>query len=519
MKIVRQNSFFSKVLLFIKCFLTADRPLLFPAIFCAMTSYFALKSDIMLTATVVLISSVIAISIFFKFSVKNLVGYLFCVVLAFSVFSFKNDINISKQSSAQKLRGNFLITEMNETDKGFNGVLKVVKCSNHDIKRGTKISFYTSKPDFKTGDRILTEIEAESALNGEYEEFNLSEGILYSSKIDKIVAVSGKNRIYSVAEGTRNYINSLISDYTDKNVFSTIAGLLIGDKSGFSDEFSENIRHSGVSHVMVVSGMHLAIIMSAVNSFIKKMFYNRFIRFVCSASSVFYIMAVCGFTPSILRAGLMYIILSSSILYGRDGDSVNALSLSVCFILIFSPCTVFNISFQLSVLSTLGILLLNPVFERCLRLKNDFTGKTVSSILTSVSALIFTAPITVFKFKEFSLSALLTNLLISQAVTAVLVGMLITVFVSVIPLLSLTVSPMFKILSVFVKYINYIINTLGSMSDSYIECGKGFLILTASVWIASVLLLKTLKALKLIKRKESGEIIGGNSRVSVNKAS
>ena len=215
----------------------------------------------------------------------------------------------------------------------------------------------------------------------------------------------------------------------------------------------------------------------------------------------------------------MYLILSSSILFGRDGDSVNALSLSVCLILVFSPCTVFNISFQLSVLSTLGILLLNPVFERCLKLKNDFTGKTVSSVLTSVSALIFTAPVTVYKFREFSLSALLTNLMISQAVTAVLVGMLITVFVSVIPFVSDMLSSMFKILSLFVKYINYIINTLGSMRDSYIECGKVFLIITVSVWILSVLLLKTVKSLNIIKRKESGEIIFGSIRISVSKTS
>lgn len=490
-----------------------------PALFCAMTAYFALKSYRMLTVTIVFISSVIAVSVFFRFSVKNIVGYLFCVILAFSVFNFKNEIVISKQSLNQKIRGDFLVTEMNETDKGFNGIIRVENCNNHDIKSGTKISFYSSKSDFKTGDIINSEIETESALKGEYEEYNLSEGILYNTQIDEISGKSGKNKIYSAAAETRNYINSLIRYYTDKNVSSTISGLLIGDKSGFSDEFSENIRHSGVSHVMVVSGMHLAIIMSAVNSVIKKLFYNRFIRFVSSASTVLYIMAVCGFTPSILRAGLMYLILSSSILFGRDGDSVNALSLSVCLILVFSPCTVFNISFQLSVLSTLGILLLNPVFERCLKLKNDFTGKTVSSVLTSVSALIFTAPVTVYKFREFSLSALLTNLMISQAVTAVLVGMLITVFVSVIPFVSDMLSSMFKILSLFVKYINYIINTLGSMRDSYIECGKVFLIITVSVWILSVLLLKTVKSLNIIKRKESGEIIVGSSRISVSKTS
>ena len=490
-----------------------------PALFCAMTAYFALKSDRMLTVTIVFISSVIAVSVFFRFSVKNIVGYLFCVILAFSVYNFKNEIVISKQSLNQKIRGDFLVTEMNETDKGFNGIIRVEKCNNHDIKSGTKISFYSSKSDFKTGDIINSELETESALKGEYEEYNLSEGILYNTQINEISGKSGKNKIYSAAAETRNYINSLIRDYTDKNVSSTISGLLIGDKSGFSDEFSENIRHSGVSHVMVVSGMHLAIIMSAVNSVIKKLFYNRFVRFVSSASTVLYIMAVCGFTPSILRAGLMYLILSSSILFGRDGDSVNALSLSVCLILVFSPCTVFNISFQLSVLSTLGILLLNPVFERCLKLKNDFTGKTVSSVLTSVSALIFTAPVTVYKFKEFSLSALLTNLMISQAVTAVLVGMLITVFVSVIPFVSDMLSSMFMILSLFVKYINYIINTLGSLRDSYIECGKAFLIITVSVWILSVLLLKTVKSLNIIKRKESGEIIVGSSRISVSKTS
>ena len=59
---------------------------------------------------------------------------------------------------------------------------------------------------------------------------------------------------------------------------ATVAAITIGDRSYFSDEFYSNIKKAGVSHVMVVSGMHLSVIVGLTAFFIKKHFYNKCLR-------------------------------------------------------------------------------------------------------------------------------------------------------------------------------------------------------------------------------------------------
>ena len=76
------------------------------------------------------------------------------------------------------------------------------------------------------------------------------------------------------------------------------------------------------------------------------------------------VMAICGFTMSILRAGITYFLMALALLLNRENTSENTLGFAVCLIYLANPFAVFSLSFQLSVLSTFAILVVAiPVID------------------------------------------------------------------------------------------------------------------------------------------------------------
>ena len=119
---------------------------------------------------------------------------------------------------------------------------------------------------------------------------------------------------------------------------------------------------------MVVSGMHLSVIVGLTAVAVKKYFYNKYLQALTMLATVLFMAAVCGFTKSILRAGFCSLFLAVSILSERDNTTENSLGGAAALLFMISPFTVFSVSFQLSFLSTLGIV---SVAMPCLKFIKD----------------------------------------------------------------------------------------------------------------------------------------------------
>ena len=129
--------------------------------------------------------------------------------------------------------------------------------------------------------------------------------------------------------------------------------------------------------------------------------------------------AVCGFTKSILRAGFCSLFLAVSILSERDNTTENSLGGAAALLFMISPFTVFSVSFQLSFLSTLGIV---SVAMPCLKfikdnglLKTNLVFTLFSAVLVTLAATLFTLPISIYTFGYVSNVSVFTNLLIDAA--------------------------------------------------------------------------------------------------------
>lgn len=209
-----------------------------------------------------------------------------------------------------------------------------------------------------------------------------------------------------------------------------IIAVVLGEKAFVSDTVIEDFKICGISHLMAVSGLHTYIWSGFLVKFLS-LFMSRRKSSVFAIVFLVFFMMLTGFTPSVVRAGIMMICLYSGNIFRRRPDSLNSLGLSLFVILLINPFAAVNIGLLLSYSAALGLVLLSPGINRVtlkVRNRNDvryfstFLGYIVSIILVSLTATLFTLPVSVFYLGRVSLLSVVSNIL------AVDLGMFIMIF-------------------------------------------------------------------------------------------
>ena len=409
-------------------------------------------------------------------------------VTSVSILMTYNKIEKISESDGTTVKGSFSVVE-SPVNHGsyYSAVIKSRDCKGIEV--GSRIMVFSNEGGFEYGDKIVATVDL-SKINDKYRASDYSEKIYLTGNMDDITVYSAEGGfILSRVNRLRTYIVDTLFSNMDYEVAATLTALTIGDRSYLSEEFYGNLKAAGVSHMMVVSGMHLAIIVSMIISIIEKIVCNRYLKALTVLITVLFMAALCGFTKSIIRAGLCYIIYAVSIVLKRDNTPENTLGAAVTLILIAEPFAILSVSFQLSVLATLGITAAALPVTKYLKenlFKNIWLLYIVDLAIVTLSALLFTLPVTVWIFGYVSTVAVIANILLSYAVTLSLyfaaAGL---VFYCVFPLVGhiLLVAD-----SLVTKYVNFIINTLGSLPFAAVRLGDysfifAFLLLFSVIFV------------------------------------
>ena len=327
------------------------------------------------------------------------------------------------------------------------------------LKKGSKISLWHAPLNFSGGEIINAKISLRK-IDDAYKLQNFSDEIYISGNIQDFSRVEVKDSILENIYKIRNYIAKTLYKNMSKDSAATMCALVFGDKSYLSDEFYGNVKAAGVAHVMVVSGLHLSIIVLLVLQLTEKFVYNNYLRGFIMFCTVVIMCTVCGFTNSILRAGITYILMAVALVLKRPYSGENALGCAVTFILLSSPFTVFSVAFQLSVLSTLGILAVAVPISNEFKIQKKVPKYIVVNTLISFSALLLTLPVTVYIYGYISNMSVVTNILISFPVTVILSATVAALVIS--PVLPFVSSVALGIIDYGVRYVNLVINYMGS---------------------------------------------------------
>ena len=172
---------------------------------------------------------------------------------------------------------------------------------------------------------------------------------------------------------------------------SMAAALLLGDKSELSGETTRDFQRTGMSHLLALSGLHVAVLFGILDFLLRIFFIPKRVRMpIISVAALFYL-ALIGFLPSAVRAVVMLTFTYAAVALSEDGDPITALGCAGALILAVSPATVADVGFWMSFSATFGIVALSPkvgdklsiLLEEKKRRKKTFWRRTLRRLLVS----------------------------------------------------------------------------------------------------------------------------------------
>ena len=371
-------------------------------------------------------------------------------------------------------------------DKYYTEV-KVEKINQKSVKPFTMRISFAEPVEAEPGDTLQTKtIVLEAGSDSVFTKLNfLSKGIyaLSFSTQEPVITKntdSFKGINFYLATYRKAIVHSLMQ-LLPKNSAALAAAVLIGDKSYIGADVKESISSVGISHIICVSGLHLSILGFAFIKLFNMLKTSRKVKYLSCAVFILFFMALCGFTSSVVRAGVMFLIYILAELLLAEPDSRNSLGLASILILL-NPFHAGNIGFIFSFTATLSIITAGS--KGCAYLKEKWSipkrkkliqigFSVLEIIIISLCVNVFCLPFSVLIFKKISLISIFANVLILPFASALLISSGLTAVFGMLPLgvFGFIVYPVAFICSILCAYMLKIVHLLGIIPFSNIYTG------------------------------------------------
>ena len=262
-----------------------------------------------------------------------------------------------------------------------------------------------------------------------YDNFLRQENIFYVSKyphITKQERRDGSEVLYRLFVLKHLLLNRLYKTLPEPHG-SLMAGLILGVKSSLGPELLRAFTVTGVVHIIVLSGFNVTIIADFITRIFRR--FGSGISTVLSIGSIVAFAAMTGATPPVVRASIMAVIVIIARISGYQTLAIRGLLFVACCMVLHNPLIlVYNPSFQLSFLASLGLIVLAPWMERKLAFIPETSFQLRGLAAASLSTQVFVFPLLVYMTGEVSLISPLANIVVLWVVPiAMFVGGLILI--------------------------------------------------------------------------------------------
>ena len=182
------------------------------------------------------------------------------------------------------------------------------------------------------------------------------------TKVQDNSTIGLQSLLYSWREQLEQKINATFPHDTA----SVLDAALLGNRYSLSRDTAERFREGGTFHVLVISGVHISFIGGLVFLVIKRLSRRRWPQFIVPTLFVWAYSLMVGGEASVVRAAIMFTFAGLALVLFRESSSLNALGAATLVLLIHSPKSIFDPSFQLTFLSVLAIVVVAwPLLQAC----------------------------------------------------------------------------------------------------------------------------------------------------------
>lgn len=382
-------------------------------------------------------SACLGISIYFtkKFSKLRIACVIFAGCLAgFSwMTAFEHFyLSVPRTLDERKMTLTVIATDYSQMTEYGSTVEGVAKLNGKQYK----VNVYLPEDcQIQPGDSLTGRFALRTTLPGYSGEsqYSFSRGIFLTAKITRMPVIEHSNRMpwFGYPALVRQSITNQIYASFPKDTAGFAVALLIGDTAGIDYKTDAAFKVSGIRHIVAVSGFHVTILFSMVHTLMGK---KRVLSATIELPVLVFFAAIAGFSPSISRACLMHGLMIIASLAEKEYDPLTALGFAVLSMTAINPWTVANVSFQLSVMCMLGIILFSDKIKNAMlekRFLRNLKGKIKktlgalsASIAMSVGATVLVTPFSAVYFNMVSLVGVITNMLTLWVVSIIFYGII-----------------------------------------------------------------------------------------------
>ena len=246
----------------------------------------------------------------------------------------------------------------------------------------------------------------------DYVNFLLKDGIYFEMKKPKISELSGNEggfvskNLFTLKQRFLDNIKAVLGEPHA----ALAGGLVVGVKSALGKDLIDDFRKSGLIHIVVLSGYNITIVADSIRRMLS--FLPRTLGIILGGLGIIGFGILVGGGATVVRSCIMASIALLGTLVRKDYNVKNALFLAgICMVIQNPLILLYDPSFQLSFLATLGLILLSPIVEKrfmWLTEKFGIRGLVSSTLATQI----FVSPYILYMMGQLSIIGMVVNILV-----------------------------------------------------------------------------------------------------------
>jgi competence protein ComEC len=402
--------------------------------------------------------AIISISIIIAIILRNnnIIYILLIVVLgnfSFAVKTYNNRTNLLNHEVITYIKGN--ITEIIPADYGYKIALNNVRSKKYpNLSKKVKLTVRTKLNGAKIGDLIsvlakLYQLPDAVIPSGySYMEKASYEGIgeLGFSLGGFEIRENGKNSFSNYINNLRLKIGQRILEVAGAGVGHIISALTIGEYSGINRGLLNNIRASGLAHLLAVSGMHVSLVAGICFLFIRSLicfvpnialrYDSKKIAALFTIIGTLIYLFISGAKVAAIRAFIMCLFFLAALLLDRNITPIRSVAFAALAILIVQPEVLFSPSFQMSFAAVVGLISCYQIISKKLSFaffyRNIFTKFLfyfMGIIISSFIAGFATMPYSMYHFNQIANYGIIANLVAIPITSFLLMPLVVINFI------------------------------------------------------------------------------------------
>lgn len=248
-----------------------------------------------------------------------------------------------------------------------------------------------------------------------YKKYLYNKRVYYTLKIDNIkILKENSNPFIKLKNRVIKHVNS----YKDSTY---LYAFILGKTELISDEVLTSYRENGISHLFALSGLHVSIFSSILLFILKKLRFKEILNYVLIFIFLLLFSFITGFSPSILRATLLFFLLSINKVFYLNIRTLDILYLVFIILVIINPFIIYNLSFILSFTAAFFLIFSSDLLKG----KNYFVSLFKVSLLSYFASL----PLSIYYFGYTNLLGTILNLVFVPLVSFVVFPLTLLAFI------------------------------------------------------------------------------------------